>query len=235
MGFIISTDKTHTRGMIRFYSQFIKEDDLCFDIGANLGNRTSIFSKLGATVVAVEPQEYCVKLLYRKFKKNDHIVIVNTALGERDGEGELMISDAHTISSFSEDWIDSVKASGRFSNYRWDRKKTVQMTTLDRLIEKYGRPVFCKIDVEGYELQVIRGLSDAIDCISFEFIPEFSKPVVDAVKHLSVLGNYKFNYSLGESMSFALSEWVSQDEIVDILLAIRDKNIYGDIYARLAE
>ena len=47
----------------------------------------------------------------------------------------------------------------------------VEVTTLDRLIAIYGAPTFCKIDVEGSELQVLEGLTEALPALSFEFLP----------------------------------------------------------------
>ncbi len=44
---------------LSFYRQFIDPDDIVFDVGANMGNRSKIFSKLGKKVVGVEPQSYC--------------------------------------------------------------------------------------------------------------------------------------------------------------------------------
>ena len=54
------------REMLRFYSRFIHKGDLCFDVGAHMGNRTEIFLKLGANVIAVEPQEDCINQLREK-------------------------------------------------------------------------------------------------------------------------------------------------------------------------
>jgi FkbM family methyltransferase len=222
------------REMLTFYSRFVGKGDLCFDVGANLGNRTDIFVELGATVVAIEPQDTCVKQLRAKYYDDDRVVILQTALADREGEAELMISTAHTISSLSKEWIDSVKRSGRFSAYRWDRTALVPVTTLDRLIEQHGEPSFCKIDVEGFEFQVLKGLSQPIRTISFEFIPEFLDAAIKSIRHLTSLGGVQFNYSVGESMRLTLPKWTAPDEMCQVLIDLPDKAVFGDVYAAFA-
>ena len=71
--------------------------------------------------------------------------------------------------------------------------------------------------------------------ISFEFTPapKLINRSIESIKHLSTIGNVQFNYSFGESMIFALLEWVDDGKICDILLSIPYKTAFsGDIYAR---
>ena len=144
-----------------------------------------------------------------------------------------MISTADTISSLSPEWIESVKKSGRFSEFSWDKKQAVQMTTLDRLIEQYGSPSFIKIDVEGFEYQVIKGLSQPVKTLSLEFTPEFIESTFKCIDHLQRLGNIRLNYSVGETMSLALERWVTHPEMVKILSGFReDHRLFGDVYVR---
>jgi len=224
--------KKQKRKMIAFYSQFVHSDDLCFDVGANTGNRTEIFLELGARVVVIEPQTSCIRILEEKFGEDKKITIIPKALGEKKGEAELKISDATTISSLSQEWINSVKASGRFSAYNWEKAEKVQITTFDELIDECGKPVFCKIDVEGYEYEVLKGLTQPVGVISFEFTPEHIAPAISSIKHLAGLGNTAYNYSIGESMKLVLQEWVTVDEIIQILTTLPDKTVFGDVYAR---
>jgi FkbM family methyltransferase len=228
--------------LLRFYSQFIKEGDLCFDIGANIGNRTKVFLKLGANVVAVEPQDNCMRKLIKEYGNNDKVFLVHKALGAEEGRGNLILSNSHTVSSMSKEWIDCVKNSDMFftstSAFQWGKDVSVPITTLDKLIEKYGSPAVCKIDVEGFEYQVIKGLSKSIKMISFEFTPtpKFMDSAVESIKHLSTIGNVKFNYSFGETMVFALTEWVDSREMCNILSSIPYKTAFsGDVYARFID
>jgi len=229
------------RKLLRFYSQFVSKDDLCFDIGANIGNRTRAFLKIGATVIAVEPQDICMQKLLNKYRNNNKVFLVHKALGSKEGKGNLMLSSSHTVSSMSKEWIDCIKDSDMFftstSAFQWHKTVSVPITTLDKLIEKYGRPTLCKIDVEGFEYQVIKGLSQPVKMISFEFTPtpEFISLAIKSIRHLSTIGNVKFNYSYGESMTLALSKWVNTGKICNILSSIPRKTAFsGDIYARFA-
>lgn len=221
-------------GQINFYSQFISKDDLCFDIGANVGDKTDIFLGLGAKVVAVEPQESCWRVLKRRFNKN--VCIEPVALAGKQGSRTLFVDRSTTISSVSKDWIKAVKESGRFSSHKWAYKMSVQATTLDALINKYGQPAFCKIDVEGAEFDVLQGLSRSIKVISFEFVRERIEPSLDCIDYLSNLGKAEFNYHLGEAESFALSEWAEGSKVKEIL-AKMDKKLenFGDIYVRFSD
>jgi len=227
------------RKLLRFYSQYVNEGDLCFDIGANIGNRIGVFLKLGATVVAVEPQNSCMRKLLKKYGNNNKVFLVHKALGSREGKGNLILSNSHTVSSMSEEWIDCVRDSDMFftstSAFQWHENVTVPVTTLDKLIRKYGSPAVCKIDVEGFEYQVIKGLSQPAEMISFEFTPtpKLINRSIESIKHLSAIGNVQFNYSFGESMILALPEWVDDSKICNILLSIPYKTAFsGDIYAR---
>ena len=194
--------------LLKFYSQFVKKDDLCFDIGANLGSRTEVF-------------------------------LIQKAVSNNVGEEDLMISNSHTVSSMSKKWIDSLKSSDMFfistSAFQWQKSVKVTVTTLDHLIKEFGRPAFCKIDVEGYEYKVLKGLSKSVGVISFEFTPtqEFIYEAVDTIKHLANIGEVEFNYSLGASMELAIEKWIGPEEISNILLKLLQKTSFcGDIYAK---
>jgi FkbM family methyltransferase len=223
----------HDREMREFYSKMLSQGELCFDVGANVGNRVKIFLKLHANVIAIEPQHECERVLREIYGRNRNVTIVQKALGESEGEAEMLISNAHTISSLSPEWIESVRKSGRFSMYTWDKKQVVPVTTLDRLIAQYGMPSFIKIDVEGYEYQVIRGLSRPARMLSLEFTPEFMESTFNCIHHLRKLGDIRLNYSIGETMSFGLEKWVGHEEMSKILSNFgNDNKLFGDVYVQ---
>lgn len=222
--------KIALRDMVQFYSQFIQPNDLCFDIGANIGNRTETFLKLKARVIAVEPQSICLERLKQTYGGNKSVTIVGKAVADKEGFAEIAIcKEAPTISTMSKKW----KEKGRFSeDYQWTTTEKIPTTTLDILIKEYGTPKFCKIDVEGFEKSVLEGLSTPIPFISFEFTNEFFEDTKECIKHLMSIGNVEFNCSLGESMELLSKEWLTSEELYKELENLDDSLLWGDIYVR---
>lgn len=223
-------DRQQHPARLKFYSQFVHMNDLCFDVGANLGNRTEVFLALGTKVVAVEPQPICYKMLEVKFGKK--IILIKEALGSKPGEGVIFASETHELSSLSKDWINSVSA-GRFKGVRWKEEIHVKINTLDNLIATYGSPSFCKIDVEGFEEEVFKGLSQKIPYISFEYtIPERLENIRHCLTHLSTIGNFDCNFTIGEEMKFVYEDWMLADQMMNTLAALDQQELFGDIYVR---
>lgn len=223
---------SHTK-RLEFYRQFVNIGDLVFDVGANIGNRVRVFLDLGCKVVAVEPQQECIKELQKKF--DNRIELIPKGLGEKEEQKTLHISDVNTISSLSEEWIESVKQS-RFSQHEWNKKVTIELTTLDKLIHDFGLPRFCKIDVEGYELEVLRGLSQPIPAISLEYtVPEQTSRLLACLELCNKLhGLYKYNYSPGEDMELALDNFISYAEFIALVKTKQfEETNFGDIYLKL--
>lgn len=222
---------------LKFYSQFIGKGDIVFDVGANIGDKTEIFLELGAEVIAVEPQESCWRILKRRFKDSPNVFVEPVVLAECDGEKELYVDKSSTLSSMSKEWIEVVKKSGRFSNsHKWSYCIKVNATTLDKLTEKYGTPVYCKIDVEGSEESVLKGLSRPIKYISFEFVSERKEAAIDCIRYLSRLGKLECNFSLGDGLNLAMPQWADCNEILEKIIAL-PQNIenYGEIYTKFSE
>jgi FkbM family methyltransferase len=219
---------------LEFYRQFIRPGDLVFDVGANMGSRTKVFLNLGARVVAFEPQKVCVDFLRSALKNRENFTLVEAALGKKEGEMEMLISNAHTISTLSQQWVKATKQSGRFARYEWNKTQSVAVTTLDIAIEKFGAPAFVKIDVEGYEFEVLSGLTSPVRCMSIEFAAEHIENTYRCVEYANLLSKASFQIAAGESMEFQLPAWVSAEEIKRILakLSEQDKLAWGDVYIR---
>lgn len=220
---------TQEARMADFYRQFLRPNDLVFDIGANMGGRVSVFVHLGCRVVAVEPQAFCLAVLKRKF--GSRITIWPGAVSDSIGHAELYVSDIHTLSSISKEWIKRTTESGRFAT-QLNKTVMVHTTTLDALCKEYGQPAFVKIDVEGHELAVLRGLSCPIRALSFEFATEYMQETFFCLAYLDHLGSYEYNYSFGETMDLHFTEWKTLPEIQACLSRV-EALAWGDIYARL--
>jgi FkbM family methyltransferase len=226
-----STWTADDQRMLTFYGQFIAPGDLCFDIGANIGNRSKVFLKLGASVVAVEPQVRCARILRHCFSNSPGFTLETVALGEKAGEAEMLISDSSVLSTLSPEWIERTTRSGRFADQRWDGRQHVNVVTIDDLIARHGVPVFVKIDVEGYEAVVLRGLSSPVPCLSIEFASEAVELTLECLALRQALGPVDVNYSLGESMSMRHERWRTVAEIADELRSL-PQGSWGDVYVR---
>jgi FkbM family methyltransferase len=220
--------------MQQFYAQFIRPGDLCFDVGAHVGNRILVWSRLGAQVVAVEPQPACLSLLQRWYGNSPGVHLVGDAVGAAQGRQTLRISAAHpTVTTLSTDWIASVQKSDSFAHVQWEESTSVEVTTLDALIARFGVPAFCKIDIEGYEVAALEGLSQPLPALSFEFIPAAKQDALACLSRLRALGRYEFNWSLGEQHRWQSSTWLDEQQMAAYLSTLAADAPSGDIYARL--
>ncbi len=219
------------RNELNFFSQFVKRGDICFDIGACVGQMSKIYLNLGAKkVVCVEPSKQCLQQLYKSFKNKKRVIIVPKGVAEKNGRLKLYTNkDEPAIATMNDKW----RREFRFSNnFKWTDSYTVPVTTLDSLIRQYGLPTFCKIDVEGFEKPVIKGLSQPIKFISFEFQKELLDDAYENMKYLSSLGNVKFNCVLCEEWDLKFSNWINADILYKKLRSINNKYLCGDIYAK---
>lgn len=220
------------RARVGFYGQFVGPEELAFDIGAHVGDRTRLLLRTGARVVAVEPHPVLQDKLERAFSGDPRVTLVAAAVGAETGEAELRWPKGGlALASMSGEWVERVRGSGRFGS-DWDDSAVVPVTTLDALVEQYGVPAFCKIDVEGYEEAVVQGLSHPIANVSIEFTPEFLDSTERALQRLGELGPYRFDYALGESLALVEGRWLTRDELLARLRAC-DPQAFGDVYARL--
>jgi len=217
--------------MKKFYSQFFIKGDLVFDIGANKGEYTSMFHRLGAAVVAVEPNPLCCETL-SKLERLKNIHVEKVAAGHAAGSAKLRLCDQSNLSTLSDDWFLSSREAPTYRNVKWLDQIEVPLTTLDLLSKRYGIPVFVKIDVEGYEKNVIDGMSFAPKFISFEFSNVEREGAVQCIERLGGKG-YEFNPMLSRDFEFQFRDWKTDRETVDWLREYSGNEEFGDIFARL--
>ncbi len=222
-------------GLRRLYAEFVGPGDLVFDVGAHLGDRTLAFSALGARVVALEPQPHLFTWLDRLAGRRQGVTALALAVGPATGEARMAISAATpAVSTLAADWRDTIGRRNRgFRNVRWDHGTTVRLTTLDELIREHGVPRFCKIDVEGYEAEVLAGLSQPLAALSVEFVAGALQVARDCVGRLAQLGPYQFNVIGGEGRRFLWTAWRTPADAVRWLDDGAGDLASGDLYARL--
>lgn len=221
-----------------FLSQFISPGALVFDVGAHIGQKSALYLAQGARVVCIEPQPSCYNILKEKFNNNSNVFIEPIGLGEKpDVLTMLICPESTTLSTFSPEWSQISRHKERGS--RWRGQIEVQIQTLDLLIKKYGIPQFCKIDVENYEFEVLKGLSSPIPYISFEFHTETLNNMYKCLNQLESIGYQKFNFAAGEYPQLVLNNWVDKDTFIKEVLAysttyLQKENdpLWGDVYVK---
>jgi FkbM family methyltransferase len=204
------------------YRQFVRPGGLAFDIGASIGENTELLALAGARVVAVEPLEECAAVILA----SSDVHVVRRAVGATRGTLELMVSEhSLDVSTASQDWVGALTADG-FRLGPYGERRRVEMCTLDDLIEEFGSPDFVKIDVEGFELEVLAGLSRPVPALSLETHACLGDAAAARVWRLVEIGFSAF--AVSENHSAVLSEWMDADAAE---LAVRRLR-WGDLYAR---
>jgi FkbM family methyltransferase len=213
--------KRHFQQHTEFLTQFIKPEDLAFDVGANIGERTEMMLSLGAKVVAFEPQSNCIREI--RAKGNGYLTVVEKAVGSSIGSADLHLKAANVQASLLDDW----QGGPNIGSIR------VPVTTLDEEIKIHGIPTFCKIDVEGYEAEVVAGLSSPIRALSFEYHCDERgvQKLRSIFDRMQQIGNYEANLIGGENASW-LSDWMPIKRFISRFPMIAQGNFWGDCFVR---
>jgi FkbM family methyltransferase len=228
-------DGGRSRAMQRLYADFVRPGDLVFDVGAHVGDRVRAFRRLGARVVAVEPQPALAGTLRLLYGRDAMVSIEEAAAGRQAGTIELSINvDNPTVSTASADFIAAAEHAPGWQGQRWEKRVTARVTTLDKLIAAHGMPAFIKIDVEGFEAEALAGLSRPPAALSFEFTLIQRALGRDCIERCHALGYTRFNAALGESQRFEHATWADADALMRWLDVLPMQANSGDIYARLS-
>jgi FkbM family methyltransferase len=215
-------EREHFNSHRKLLSEFISAGDLAFDVGANIGTRTEIMLSLGARVVAFEPQPECAREI--RARGNERLTVVEKAVGPKPGTADLHIKTASAQSSLLAGWQggDDIEML------------SVPVTTLDAEIAKFGSPAFCKIDVEGFEAEALRGLTSHIRAVSLEYhcSPEGIAKMRDCVGQLTKLASYEFNLIGGEESEWLLLTWRPAEEFFESFPKCAAPHFLGDIFFR---
>jgi FkbM family methyltransferase len=223
------------RGLMRLYRPLVPEGSLVFDIGAHLGDRTRAFRRLGARVVAVEPQPGPLGWLKRFHDKDPGVIIEPCAIGRESGRAELLLSPTHpSVATLDSGWTETVRtAHGGFDRVHWSDRLEVEVKSLDELIRRHGRPDFIKLDIEGHEADALAGLGQPIAGLSFEFLRGTLERSLACLDRIEALGPARYNAVAGEQRHWRWPEWQSAEAMRAWLASGADELASGDIYARM--
>jgi FkbM family methyltransferase len=225
-------DRAREAAMDRLYARYLGTGDLAFDIGAHVGDRVSSFRRLGCRVVALEPLPLCQRILRLIHGRDPQVSLVAAAAGSRAGRALLHVNRANpTVSTLSAAFVRATCGAPGWESQEWDARIEVPVVTLDQLVAAHGPPRFVKIDVEGSESEVLRGLTYRVPALSFEFTTIRRQAVHDCLALLERLGAYRFDVALGESQHLEFGEPVAAKTVAAWLDALPDAANSGDVYA----
>lgn len=204
--------------------------NLVFDIGANIGKSADIFKNVSNKVICFEANPNLVKKLNGKFN-NSNVIVDPRGVSNQSGKQIFNISSTNTISTFSDDWINNSRFKGATL---WDNKQEVETTTLNSIIDQYGIPDYIKIDIEGYEYEVLTSFTRLLDntLFAFEWAEEQKIKIEAILKHLHNLGYNKFGSTEGDEILFDENiQWKSFDQF-DLINGLDEtrKTRWGMIY-----
>jgi FkbM family methyltransferase len=225
-------DAPRDAAMDKLYATFVRPGDLAFDIGSHVGDRIGAFRRCGARVVALEPQPDCARAIRAIYAGDDGVTVIEAASGPQAGQLTLHINSANpTVTTASPEFVKAADGQAGWEGQKWDREIIVPVTTLDALIAAHGTPAFIKIDVEGFEADVLAGLTKPVAGLSFEFTTIQRDVAMNCMQALAQLGPYTFNIALGESQQLAFAAGVSRAEMERHILALPHSANSGDVYA----
>jgi FkbM family methyltransferase len=221
---IIESRTKKTKKAVSFYNSFLsaqQENKLVYDVGANKGNKVKAFLKMGFRVIAVEPEKKALSTLYWRFGRNKNVTIVEKGLSEKEDTLVIHIAESRSgLNTVSDKWVNTLETE---KENRWHKKHAfqksyeIEVTTMEHLYAKYGLPYFIKIDVEGHEVNVIKGMHQLPAFLSFETnLPEFLNETKEIIHHLTRLSDkISFNYSVTDELKSP--KWLNSQEMLNVI------------------
>lgn len=174
---------------------------LIVDGGANQGLTISLFLKYfpGSTIHAFEPVPSLVDILKKKYSNRNNVVIHQKALGSKNAEGNFKVMKYHCASSFFEPTIAA--KSYHATEYSEYSEIEVHIQRLDNCFLSDPFPDILKLDLQGYELEALKGCGPLLHYLriittEIEFVPIYERqPLFGEIdRFMQENGFYLFNF-----------------------------------------
>ncbi|HUR65062.1 MAG TPA: FkbM family methyltransferase, partial [Chitinophagaceae bacterium] len=192
--------------------------------------------KMGYKVIAVEPEKKALSTLHWRFGRNNNVTILDNGVSDIEKTLTIHIAENRSgLNTVSDKWVESLEKE---KTNRWQKRHAfkdhyeIRAITVDQLYKKFGIPYYIKIDVEGYEKNVIKGMTRLPSLISFETnLPEFIEETIECIQHLSSISDtIRFNYSISDKLE--LTHWITPPDMISKLKDPRTR--YMEIIGKLA-
>lgn len=217
------------RQEVALYRSLLPENALCFDVGANIGERSEALLRAGVRqVVAFEPNPIAIPELRARCGHDRRWTLVEVAMGRCASMQTFYLSAGSPTSSMERNWAE--KVIGEIQ---------APVMSLDLAIAMWGVPDYCKIDVEGWEFEVLSGLTQSIPLLSFEFHLDpanVTRAKACLGRMVQLTPRARVNVTPAESARFHFDEWRSLEGFTewfpgDLKESLpRWKPFYGDIF-----
>lgn len=231
-------DIRQQRREVAFYRSFLNCCDLIFDIGANDGHKTAAFLELAGKVVCCEPDKFNYKILRTRFRhRKNKVFIESKALSDTTGFAEFYIHHpGSAFNTLSPKWKHLLETD---NEKKWNEKisfsgtEQTEITTLDILIDKYGAPGFIKIDVEGSEPLVLKGLTRRVACLSFEtLLPDCIAEMMDCLSTINKLDHFA-TYNIARDERLLLTHFISKTKLEEWAISYEEDAYTFEIIVKM--
>lgn len=221
-------DGREFKAQVDFYRRLLPSGSLCFDVGANVGSKSEALLGAGHRVIAFEPNPDVLPELRARCGHHPSWTLLQVALGSAPSVLTLFSRRSSGQSGMVENWDGATDIIAEHQ---------VPTLTLDTLITRFGCPGFLKIDVEGWEVEVLKGLTQPVPMVAFEFHTE-PEDLDKARLCLERLDrpNVTVNLVDGEGDTFVWAQWMPMTQLLEIWRIDPRRAIgemgYGDLFVR---
>jgi len=173
--------------IVNLFTTLVEPDHVALDIGANIGCTTILFANIANKVFSFEPSPTTFHFLQKNVDraKSSNVTLINMGLGKVNGQYELTFSPGNRSGGF---------VSNQLQTSAGHQVEQITILKGDDFIsnEKLSRVDFVKIDVEGFEWDVIEGLRDTLDTFKPVVALELNHWCLNAFQRITVPDFFDF-------------------------------------------